>query len=126
MSPTPILDRQQPAPAQPWPKPNWRRGVVVGALLGLAVVFLPGNAAAAQVLPAVATFLAALFVFVVLHELGHAAAGLAVGFYRNLEDLRSQWAIDHTWQPHMEEQQREGLYGSWKKAVTRSFDWLEE
>jgi glycerol kinase len=53
------------------------------------------------------------------------AAGLAVGFYQNLEDLRSQWAVDHTWQPHMEEQQRESLYGSWKKAVTRSFDWVD-
>jgi glycerol kinase len=53
------------------------------------------------------------------------AAGLAVGYYKNLEDLRSQWAIDHTWQPHMEQQQRESMYGSWKKAVTRSFDWIE-
>jgi glycerol kinase len=53
------------------------------------------------------------------------AAGLAVGFYKNLEDLRSQWAVDNTWQPHMEERQREAMYGSWKKAVTRSFDWLE-
>ena len=53
------------------------------------------------------------------------AAGLAVGYYRNLEDLRSQWAIDHTWQPHMEQQRREALYGSWKKAVTRSFDWVD-
>jgi glycerol kinase len=53
------------------------------------------------------------------------AAGLAVGYYKNLEDLRSQWAIDHTWQPHMEQKQRESLYGSWKKAVTRSFDWID-
>jgi glycerol kinase len=53
------------------------------------------------------------------------AAGLAVGYYRNLEDLRSQWAVDHTWQPHMDEQSREALYGSWKKAVTRSFDWID-
>jgi glycerol kinase len=53
------------------------------------------------------------------------AAGLAVGYYKNLDDLRSQWAIDHTWQPHMEEQQREAMYGTWKKAVTRSFDWID-
>ena len=53
------------------------------------------------------------------------AAGLAVGYYKNLEDLRSQWAIDHTWQPHMEQQPRESMYGSWKKAVTRSFDWVD-
>ncbi len=53
------------------------------------------------------------------------AAGLAVGYYKNLEDLRSQWAVDHTWQPHMEKQQRDAMYGSWKKAVTRSFDWID-
>jgi glycerol kinase len=53
------------------------------------------------------------------------AAGLAVGYYKSLDDLRSQWAIDHTWQSHMEEQKREALYGTWKKAVTRSFDWID-
>ncbi len=53
------------------------------------------------------------------------AAGLAVGYYKNLDDLRSHWAIDHTWQPHMEQQRREALYGLWKKAVTRSFDWID-
>jgi glycerol kinase len=53
------------------------------------------------------------------------AAGLAVGYYKNLDDLRSQWAVDNTWQPHMDEKQREALYGLWKKAVTRSFDWVD-
>ena len=53
------------------------------------------------------------------------AAGLAVGYYKNLDDLRSQWAVDSTWQPHMEEKERESLYSSWKKAVTRSFDWVD-
>jgi glycerol kinase len=53
------------------------------------------------------------------------AAGLAVGFYKDFDDLRSQWAVDHTWQPHLEEKQREAMYGAWKKAVTRSFDWLD-
>ncbi|MGB6942129.1 MAG: glycerol kinase GlpK [Bryobacteraceae bacterium] len=53
------------------------------------------------------------------------AAGLAVGFYKDFDDLRSQWAVDHTWQPHMDAKQREAMYGSWKKAVTRSFDWLD-
>jgi glycerol kinase len=53
------------------------------------------------------------------------AAGLAVGFYTNLEDLRQNWAVDMTWEPRMEEAQRETLYNSWKKAVTRSFDWVE-
>ena len=53
------------------------------------------------------------------------AAGLAVGFYKNLDDLRSQWAVDHTWQPHMAQGQREVVYTAWKKAVTRSFDWID-
>jgi glycerol kinase len=35
------------------------------------------------------------------------AAGLAVGFFKDFEDLRSQWAVDHTWQPHMESGQRD-------------------
>ncbi len=53
------------------------------------------------------------------------AAGLAVGFYTSLDDLRENWAVDQTWEPHMEEAQREALYRTWKKAVTRSFDWVE-
>jgi len=53
------------------------------------------------------------------------AAGLAVGYYTSLEDLRQNWAVEQTWEPHMEEAQREGLYRTWKKAVTRSFDWVE-
>jgi len=53
------------------------------------------------------------------------AAGLAVGYYRNLEDLKSNWAVDFTWRPHLEESKRERLYASWKKAVTRSMDWVD-
>jgi len=53
------------------------------------------------------------------------AAGLAVGFYQNLDDLRANWAIDHTWHPNLEESSREQMYRSWKKAVTRAFDWLD-
>ena len=52
------------------------------------------------------------------------AAGLAVGFFEDLSDLRSRWSVDHTWKPQMEAAQRQQLYGFWKKAVTRSFDWL--
>ncbi len=54
------------------------------------------------------------------------AAGLAVGFYASIDDLRSNWAIDCTWTPNMEEGMRESMYKLWKKAVTRSFDWLED
>lgn len=53
------------------------------------------------------------------------AAGLAVGFYKSFDDLRSQWAVDRTWQPHMDAKERDSMYSSWKKAVTRSFDWLD-
>jgi glycerol kinase len=54
------------------------------------------------------------------------AAGLATGFYASVDDLRAQWSVDHTWKPQMDAARRERMYGFWKKAVTRSFDWLEE
>jgi glycerol kinase len=53
------------------------------------------------------------------------AAGLGVGFYRNEDELRANWAIDHTWTPNLDAQRRENMYRLWKKAVTRSFDWAE-
>jgi glycerol kinase len=54
------------------------------------------------------------------------AAGLAVGFYKDIDDLRANWAVDRTWNPNMDEETRAHLYKSWKKAVTRSFDWTDE
>ena len=53
------------------------------------------------------------------------AAGLAVGFWKNLDELRLHWGQDKEWNPHMEAAQRERLYAGWKKAVTRTFDWVE-
>lgn len=53
------------------------------------------------------------------------AAGLAVGFWENAEDLRSNWAKDKEWHPKMESELREKEYKGWKKAVTRTFDWIE-
>jgi glycerol kinase len=53
------------------------------------------------------------------------AAGLAVKFFGGLDELRANWAVDHVWKPHLAEAQREALYRQWKKAVTRSFDWVE-
>ncbi len=53
------------------------------------------------------------------------AAGLAVGFYSSLDDLRQNWAIDQTWEPHMDAVEREKLFRQWEKAVTRSFAWLD-
>jgi glycerol kinase len=52
-------------------------------------------------------------------------AGLAVGFFSDLDELRSKWAVDRTWKPRVEEIERENLYRQWKKAVTRSFDWID-
>jgi len=53
------------------------------------------------------------------------AAGLAVGFYKSTDELAANWAVDHRWSPQMDEPSRERLYHFWKKAVTRSFDWVE-
>lgn len=53
------------------------------------------------------------------------AAGLATGFWSNFDDLRQNWQIDHTWEPKMSESDREAQYKMWKKAVTRTFDWVE-
>jgi glycerol kinase len=52
------------------------------------------------------------------------AAGLAVGFYKDLDELRANWGVDQTWKPQMENVTRERLYREWKKAVTRSFNWV--
>jgi glycerol kinase len=54
------------------------------------------------------------------------AAGLAVGFFLDLDDLRAQWSVDKTWNPSMSADKREHMYHMWKKAVTRSFDWIED
>jgi glycerol kinase len=54
------------------------------------------------------------------------AAGLAVGFFKDTDELRSKWSADHTWRPQLGEAQREQMYELWKKAVTRSFDWSAE
>jgi len=53
------------------------------------------------------------------------AAGLAVGFWDNLDDLRKNWAVDKTWEPKMESELRERLYRGWLKAVERTFGWVE-
>jgi glycerol kinase len=53
------------------------------------------------------------------------AAGLATGFWSEVEDLRANWGKDKEWQPQMDPAEREKEYGLWKKAVTRTFDWLD-
>jgi glycerol kinase len=53
------------------------------------------------------------------------AAGLAVGFFRDTDELLANWAVDQRWEPRMDEESRERLYHFWKKAVTRSLGWVE-
>jgi glycerol kinase len=53
------------------------------------------------------------------------AAGLAVGFWAAVEDLRANWQKDREWTPKMDAKTREKDLKLWKKAVTRTFDWVE-
>ncbi len=53
------------------------------------------------------------------------ASGLAVGFFRDTDELVAHWAVDKRWEPKMDGESRERLYHFWKKAVMRSFDWVE-
>jgi glycerol kinase len=53
------------------------------------------------------------------------AAGLAVGFWGSLDELRGRWREDRRWEPRMGRDERERLMRSWKKAVARSLDWVE-
>ena len=52
------------------------------------------------------------------------AAGLAVGFWSDPGEIRDNWAQDKQWDPSMDDSERERLYGQWRKAVTRTFDWV--
>jgi glycerol kinase len=52
------------------------------------------------------------------------AAGLAVGFWDNLEDLRQNWGVDKIWEPQMKLETRDELYKGWQKAVQRTLDWV--
>jgi glycerol kinase len=53
------------------------------------------------------------------------AAGLAVGYWNDTNELRANWAKDKEWHPAMSAKSRKTLYSGWKKAVTRTFDWVE-
>ena len=53
------------------------------------------------------------------------AAGLAVGFWKDLGSLRQNWQKDKAWHPQMDDTLRTTSYRGWKKAVTRTFDWVE-
>ncbi len=53
------------------------------------------------------------------------AAGLATEFWSGTDELRERWAEDKRWEPQMEEGEREKQYAQWKKAVERTFDWVD-
>lgn len=53
------------------------------------------------------------------------AAGLAVGFWGGLDELRRNWKVAHRWEPAMPAHERDRLFAGWKKAVTRTFDWAD-
>ncbi|UFU02526.1 glycerol kinase GlpK [Ruania suaedae] len=54
------------------------------------------------------------------------AAGIAVGFWSGEQDVIDNWAEDKRWEPAMDADERERQYRLWKKAVTKSFDWVDD
>jgi glycerol kinase len=54
------------------------------------------------------------------------AAGLAVGFWNGLDDLRANWQEDARWEPNMDSAERDRLLRNWKKAVTKTLDWVDD
>jgi glycerol kinase len=53
------------------------------------------------------------------------AAGLAVGFWSGVQEIRENWQANRRWDPRMDPQRRDELYAQWRKAVTRTFDWVD-
>ncbi|HTZ45592.1 MAG TPA: glycerol kinase GlpK [Jatrophihabitans sp.] len=53
------------------------------------------------------------------------AAGLAVGFWQDTDELRANWNEDRRWQPDWSQEQREEGYAGWKKAIERTLDWVD-
>ncbi len=54
------------------------------------------------------------------------AAGLAVGFWSGEDEIRANWAADRRWDPAMDPERRARLYAQWRKAVTRTLDWVND
>ncbi|MCD2204739.1 glycerol kinase GlpK [Halobacterium sp. KA-6] len=54
------------------------------------------------------------------------AAGLAVGYWDDVDELRSNWQVDRQFEPEMEEPKADKMYGRWDDAVDRSLDWAQE
>ncbi len=54
------------------------------------------------------------------------AAGLAVGYWENTDDITTNWGEDKRWTPSMDDDERERIYRNWKKAVTKTLDWVDD
>ncbi len=54
------------------------------------------------------------------------AAGLAVGFWRDVEELRTNWQEDTRWEPTMQPDERDRLLRTWKKAISKTLDWVDD
>jgi glycerol kinase len=53
-------------------------------------------------------------------------AGLAVGFWKDLDELRANWKEDRRWERQIEPDEAERQFRLWKKAVTKTFDWVDD
>ncbi len=54
------------------------------------------------------------------------AAGLATGVWSDLDELRANWREDRRWEPAIDDEERARLMRQWRKAVTKTFDWVDE
>ena len=53
------------------------------------------------------------------------AAGLAVGFWDDFDELKAKWRVGRSWEPTMSDQERDRLLNLWEKAVERTFGWID-
>lgn len=56
----------------------------------------------------------------------HNLAGIAVGYWEDVEDVRANWALSRTFHADMTDEKRQHLLKGWKKAVGRAFEWAED
>jgi glycerol kinase len=54
------------------------------------------------------------------------AAGLAVGYWSGLDELRGNWHEGERWEPNMPSEERERLLRNWKKAISKTLNWIDE
>jgi glycerol kinase len=54
------------------------------------------------------------------------AAGIAIGFWSGPQDVTANWAQGRRWEPSCAPDERDRLYRNWKKAVTKTLDWVDD